>query len=160
MLPRPFQPRLLQREVPLRRLIRIVDQHQCRIRPQTLSLLDHRLLVLCHKPRPKKRSNRSYKWNVVKNIPRRIHIDPARRSRHRGHRRQTRKPLPPAPNRLVPPVRQHKINRRRNRLPINPQQLIRRRVPAWSMRRHPEPLRNWLKMFLLLMNTRLAPPPP
>jgi len=105
---------------------------------------------------------------MIKNIPRRHHINPARRSRHRSNRRQTRKPLLPSANRLVPPIRQHKIDRRRYRLPINSQQLIRRRVRTGSMRRHPKPgispmifvVIQWLKVLRLLMNTRSAPPPP
>jgi hypothetical protein len=168
MLTSPRQPSLLQSEVPLRRLVRIVDQHQPRIEPQPFRLLNHRLLILPHKPPPKKRSNRSYKWHPIKNIPSRTHINPASRSRHRRHRGQTRKPLLPRPDRLIPPVRQHKINRRRNRLPINPQQLIRRRVRTRSMRRHPKPripppvfaVFQRLKVLRLLMNTRPAPPPP
>jgi hypothetical protein len=168
MLPRPLQPRLLQREIPLRRLIRIINQHQPRVKPQPLRLFNHRLLILPHKSRPKKRSNRSYKWHPIKNIPDRTNIDPASRSRHRRHCSQTRKPLLPRANRLIPPVRQNKINRRSNRLPINSQQLIRRRVRARSMRRHPKPrisppvfaVLNRLKVLRLLMNTRPAPPPP
>jgi hypothetical protein len=168
MFPCPLQPSLLQREIPLRRLIRIVDQHQPRIEPQPLRLLNHRLLVLPYKPRPKKRSNRSYKWHPIKNIPRRAHINPASRSRNRRHRSQTRKPLLPSPDRLIPSIRQHKINLRRNRLAINSQQLIRRRVRARSMRRHPKSrispivfaVVQRLKVLLLLMNARPAPPPP
>jgi hypothetical protein len=168
MLPRPFQPGLLQSEIPLRRLIRIVDQHQPRIEPQTLRLLHHRLLILPYKSSPKKRSDRSYKWHPVKNIPSRTHINPASRSRNRRHRSQAGKPLLPGPDRLIPPIRQHKINRRRNRLPINPQQLVRRRVRTGSVRRHPKPrippvilaVFQRLKILRLLMNTRPAPPPP
>jgi hypothetical protein len=168
MFPRPLQTRLFQREVPLRRLVGIINQHQPRIEPQPLRLLHHRLLILPHKPRPKERSNRSHKWHMIKNIPRRHHINPASRRRNRRHSRQTRKPLLSRTNRLVPPIRQHKINRRRDRLPINPQQLIRCRVRARSMRRHPKPgipslifvVVQWLKVLRLLMNTRPAPPPP
>ncbi len=168
VLPRPLQPSLLQRKIPLRRLIRIIDKHQPRIEPQPLRLLNHRLLVLPYKPSPKKRSNRSYKWHVIKNIPSRTNINPASRSRNRRHRSQASKPLLPSPNRLISPIRQHKINRRRNRLPISPQQFIRRRVRTGSMRRHPKPrisslvfaVFQRLKVFLLLVNTRPAPPPP
>jgi hypothetical protein len=168
MLPCPLQPSLFQSEVPLRRLIRIVDQHQTRIEPQPLRLLNHRLLVLPYKPRPKKSSNRSYKWHPIKNIPSRTHINPASRSRNRRHRSQTRKPLFPSPDRLIPSIRQHKINLRRNRLPINPKQFIRRRIRTGSMRRHPKSrvspiilaVFQWLEVFLFLMNTRPAPPPP
>ncbi|MCU1252896.1 MAG: hypothetical protein JWQ49_5925 [Edaphobacter sp.] len=168
MLPRTLQPSLLQRKIPLRRLVRIVDQHQPRIEPQPLRLLHHRLLILPHKPSPEKLSNRSYKWHPIKNIPGRTNIDPAGRSCNRRHGSQTGKPLLPGPNRLIPPVRQHKINRRRNRLSINPQQFIRRRVRTRSMRRHAKPCISPLvlavvqrfKMLLLLMNTRPAPPPP
>jgi hypothetical protein len=168
MLPRPLQPGLLQSEVPLRRLICIVNQHQPRIEPQPLRLLHHRLLILPHKPPPKKRSDRSYKWHPIKNIPRRTNINPASRSRNRRNRSQAGKPLLASPDRLIPPVRQHKVNRRSNRLPINPEQLIRRRVRARCMRRHPKPrippvilaVVQRLKVLLLLMNTRPAPPPP
>jgi hypothetical protein len=168
MLPRPLQPRLLQSEIPLRRLIRIINQHQPRIEPQPLSLLHHSLLILPNKPSPKKRSNRSYKWHPIKNIPGRTNIDPASRRRHRSHRSQTSKPLAPRANRLIPPVRQHKIDRRCNRLPINPQQLIRRRIRTRSMRRHPKPriptlildILDWLKVLRLLVNTSRRPPPP
>jgi hypothetical protein len=168
MLPRPLQPRLLQSEIPLRRLIRIIDQHQPRIKPQPLSLLHHRLLILPHKSRPKKRSNRSYKWHPIKNIPGRTNINPASRSRYRGHRSQTSKPFLSRANRLIPPIRQHKINLRRYLLPINPQQLIRRRVRTGSMRRHSKPrippfvlsILNRLKVLRLLMNTSRRPPPP
>jgi len=128
MLPSPLQPSLLQSEVPLRRLIRIVDQHQPRIEPQSLRLLDHRLLILPYKPSTKERSNRSYKWNPVKNIPRRNHINPASRRSNRSHGSQTRKPLIATSNRLVPPIRQHKINRRRNRLAVHAQQFVRSTV--------------------------------
>jgi hypothetical protein len=168
MRPRPLKPSLFQRKVPLRGLIRVIDQHQPRMKPQPRRLLHHRLLILPYKPRSKKRSNRSYKWHMIKNIPRRHHINPASRRRNRSHRRQTRKPLLPRAYRLVPPIRQHKINRRRNRLAINPQQLIRRRVRTRSMRRHPKPrispaifvVFQWLKVLRLLMNTSLTPPPP
>jgi hypothetical protein len=168
MLARPLQPSLLQREVPLRRLIRIIDQHQPRIEPQPLRLLNHRLLILPHKSRPKEFCNRSNKRNPIKNVPGRIHINPASRSRHRSHRSQTGKPLLPRANRLISPIRQHKINLRRNLLPINPQQLVRRRIRTRSMRRHPKPrippvvftVLNRLKVLRLLMNTRPAPPPP
>ena len=128
MLPTPLQPGLLQSEVPLRRLIRIVDQHQPGIEPQSLSLLDHRLLILPHKSRTTERSNRSYKWNPIEDIPRRNHIDPAGRSSNRRHGSQTRKPLIAAPDRLVPPIRQHKIDRGRNRLAIHAQQFVRSTV--------------------------------
>jgi hypothetical protein len=168
MFPGPLQPRLLQSEVPLRRLIRVVDQHQSRMKPQSLRLLDHRLLILPHKPRSKESSNRSYKWHMVKNIPSGHYVNPARRSRHRSNRRQTRKPLLPSANRLVPPIRQHKIDRRRNRLTINAEQLIRSRVRTGSMRRHPKPcvspiifiVVQRLEVLRLLVNTRPAPPPP
>jgi hypothetical protein len=160
MLPHALQPPLFQREVPLRWLVRIVDQHQPRVIPQPLRLLDHRLLVLPHKPRPEERRHRGHQRHMVKNVPRRQHIDPARRSRHRSHRRQARKPLLSAPDRLVPPVWQHKIDRRRHRLAIHSQQLVRRAVPARRVRRHPKPLRNRLKVLQLLMDARLRPPPP
>src|ERR1700694_2780342 len=39
----------LQREIPFRRPVRIVDQHQPRIVLQSFRLLDHRLLVLAEK---------------------------------------------------------------------------------------------------------------
>ncbi len=168
MLTRAFQPGLFQREIPLRRLIRIINQHQPRIEPQPLSLLHHRLLILPHKPRPKKRSDRSYKWNPIKNIPRRANINSTSRSRHRSHRSQTCKPLLSRANRLIPPVWQHKINLRRYLLPIHPQQLIWRRIRTRSMRRHPKPripplilaILNRLKVLRLLMNTSRRPPPP
>ena len=46
------QPPLLQREVPLCRLVRIIYQHHRRIRAQAARLFHHRLLVLPHKLRP------------------------------------------------------------------------------------------------------------
>ena len=105
---------------------------------------------------------------MVENVPRPHHVNPARRSRHRRHRRQTCKPLISAPDRLVTPVRQHKINRRRNRLPIHPQQLVRRGVTARRMRRHPKTsipsamlfIRQRLKLLRLFMDRSPAPPPP
>jgi hypothetical protein len=168
MLPRTLQSSLLQREIPLRWLIRIIDQHQPRIESQPLRLLNHRLLILPHKPPPKECSNRSYKWNPIKNIPGRTHIYSAGRSCNGRHCRQTRKPFLPRANRLIPPVRQHKIDRRCDRLAINSQQLIRRRVRAWRMRRHSKPrilpairiVIQRLKVLCLLVNARLTPPPP
>ena len=105
---------------------------------------------------------------MIKNIPRRADIDPAGRSRHRRHRRQTSEPLLSCANRLISSIRQHKINLRRNLLPINSQQPIRRRVRTGSMSRHSKPcippkvfaVFQWLKMLLLLMDTRPASPPP
>src|ERR1700733_4324448 len=168
MLPRTLQSSLLQREIPLRRLIRIIDQHQPGIESQPLRLLNHGLLILSHKPPPKECSNWSYKWNPIKDIPSRAHINPRSRSRNGRHCRQTRKPFLPRANRLIPPVRQHKIDRRCDRFAINAQQLIRRRVRARCMRRHAKPripaaipiIIERLKVLRLLVNARLASPPP
>ena len=78
MLPRPIQPRLLQREVPLRRLVGIVNQHQARIVLQPLRLLDHRHLVLPHKLRPEELRHRRDKRHVIEDVPRPNHVDAAR----------------------------------------------------------------------------------
>ena len=91
------QPPLLQREVPLRRHVRIVNQHQPRVRPQPARLLHHRLLILRHELRPKVRRNRRNKRHPIRNVPSRNHIDPASRRRHRSHRRQRSKPRAPRP---------------------------------------------------------------
>src|SRR6266852_2640657 len=99
MLTRPRQPSLLQSEVPLGRLVRVVDQHQPGVEPQPLSLLDHGLLILLNELRSKERSDGGHKRNPVEDIPRRNHVDPAGRSRNRSHRSQAREPLVPAPDR-------------------------------------------------------------
>lgn len=125
MLTASLQPGLLQSEVPLRRLVCVVDQHQPGMKPQTLGLLDHRLLVLPHKPSTEECSDGSHKRNGIKDIPRRDHINPARRSRHRSHRSQTGEPFVTAADRLVSPIRQHKVDRGRNRLAVDAKQLVR-----------------------------------
>jgi len=155
------QPPLLQREVPLRRHVRVVDQHQPRVRPQPARLLHHRLLVLRHELRPKVRRNRRNQRHPIRNIPPRHHINPARGGCHRSHRRQRSKPPLASlrihrPNRLIPPIRQHEINRR-YRLT---QQLVRRTIRRRSMRRHSKPIGDRFKPLRLLVDTRRAPPPP
>lgn len=103
----------LQREIPFRRTIRIINQHQPRIMLQSLGLLDHRFLIL-----PQKLSCESSKNRYrQKNIPGRHKINPAKIPSHRRHRRQARKPQMPAANLFQPHIRKHEINHRRRILP-------------------------------------------
>src|ERR1700722_19704727 len=101
MLASSLQSSLLQRKVPLRRLVGIIDQHQPGVEPQPFRLLDHRLLILLHEPRSKERSNRSYKWDMIEDVPRSVHIDPTGRSSNRSHSSKAGEPLRTATDRLV-----------------------------------------------------------
>src|SRR5678816_4492961 len=60
-----IEARLLQCEIPLCRLVSIVDQHEAGIVLQTLCLLDHRLLILAHKFCAEELRNRRQERNVV-----------------------------------------------------------------------------------------------
>ena len=160
--PHPSSPRLdqirLQPEIPLRRPVRIINQHQLRIMLQTFRLPNHRLLVLPQKRPPKhaKQTHRQ-KWQ----IPSRHKINPAQIPSHRRHRSPARKPHLPAMNLLQPHVGQDKIDRSSNAFPGNPlQQLIRSAIRTGRMRAHPKSIRDRLKLLLLLVNAVLAPPKP
>ncbi len=157
---RSVHPRLLQREIPLRRTVRVVDQHQRRIILQSLRLLNHCLLVLPHKALSKKGSNRGYKWNRIENIPRRVNVNAARICNRRSYSCETGKPFCPAANRFIAPIRQNKVDGRSNRLAIHAQQFIRSAVPRRRMRRHAKSIRNRLEVLFLLVDRSLFPPPP
>lgn len=73
-----FKPRLFQREVPFRRPISVVDEHQRRVVLQAFRLLDHRDLVLFNKSFSEKRSDSGYKWNAIKDVPGSIYVNTAR----------------------------------------------------------------------------------
>jgi len=159
---RPGPPRLqqisLQREIPLRRPVRIINQHQLRIMLQPFRLPDHRFLILSQKSLPK---HPEQKHRQKRQIPRGHKINPAQIPPHWRHRSPARKPHLPAVNLLQSHVRQDKINRSRHAFAGNPrQQLIRRAVRARRVRAHAKPVRYRLKPFLLFVNAVLAPPEP
>src|SRR5580700_8112952 len=78
-----FQP-----EIPLSGSVRIVNQHQTGIVLQSLSLQDHRLLVLPQELLGKDSENRDWQQQ----IPSRHKINPAKIAAHRGDRGPTGKP--------------------------------------------------------------------
>src|SRR5580658_2312225 len=152
-----FQQVGLQPEIPLRRPVRIVNQHQPRIVLQSLRLLDHRLLVLPQKFFRKHPENP----NRQEQIPRRHKINPAQIAPHRRHRRPARKPQLAAANLFRPDIWQNKVDRRRHRLArIFFQHPVRRAVRARRMRAHPESVGNRLELFFFLVNAMPAPPVP
>jgi len=147
-----FQP-----EIPLRRPVGIINQHQTRIVFQSLGLQNHRLLVLPQKFLRKYSKNP----NRQQQIPSRNKINPAKIAPHRRHCRAARKPQLPAPNLFRPDIRQNKINRRRHRLArIFLQHSVRRAVRARRVRAHPKTIRNRLELFFLLVNAMPTPPVP
>jgi hypothetical protein len=72
-----FDPRLLEGEVPFGGAICIINEHEGGVVFQALRLLDHGELVLLHESLTEKTSNRSYKWDVVEDIPGGVDIDTA-----------------------------------------------------------------------------------
>src|SRR5713226_7631256 len=147
-----------QREVPLRRPVRIINQYQPRVVPQSLRLLDHRLLVLAEKNLAKDPENRNWQ---EKQIPRRHEIDAAQIPPHRRHRRAAGKPQLPAAILFRADIRQHEIDRGRHRLAGDPlEQLIRSTVRARRMRAHPEAVRNRLELLGFLVNAPALSPEP
>jgi hypothetical protein len=147
----------LQSEIPLRRPVRVINQHQPRIVLQSLSLQDHRLLVLPQKLLRKNPENPNRKQQ----IPSRHKINPAKIATHRRNRRPARKPQLPAPNLFRPDIRQNKVDGSRHRLAgIFLQHPVWRAVRAWRMGTHPKSIRNRLELFFLLMNAMPAPPVP
>ncbi len=152
-----FQEIRLQPEIPLRRPVRVIDQHQPWIVFQPLGLQDHRLLVLPQKLLRKDTKDRHWQ----EQIPSRREINPAKIAAHRRHRRPARKPQLPAPDLLRPDIGQHKVDRRCHRLAgIFLQHPIRRAVRAWRMRAHPESVRNWLELLFFFVDAVPAPPVP
>jgi len=148
----------LQREIPLRRPVRVVDQHQPRIVFQSFRLPDHRLLILAEKDLAEDPENRN---RQEEQIPRRHEIDPANIPPHRRHRRAAREPHLPAAIFLCADIRQHEIDRGRHRLPGDfLEHLIRRAVRARRMRAHPETVRNRLELFGFLVNAPALSPEP
>src|ERR1700675_343744 len=148
---------LLQREIPFRRTVRVINQHQLRIMLQSFRLLDHRFLVLPQKDLREDTEDRNRK----RQIPRRAKIDPAQVPSHRRHRSPAGKPQLTATIDLRPDIRQHKVNRRRHRLAGHlRQQLVRRAVRAGLVRAHPKSIWNRLILFRLLVNACLASPEP
>ena len=147
----------LQPEIPFRRPVGIINQHQPRIVLQSFGLQDHRLLVLPQKFLRKNPENPNWQ----KQIPSRHKINPAKIAPHRRHRRPAREPKLPAPNLFRPHIRQNKIDRRRHRLArIFLQHSVRRAVRARRMRTHPESIWNRLELFLFFMDTVPTAPIP
>ena len=147
-----FQP-----EIPLGGPVGIVDQHQPWIVLQSLSLQDHRLLILAQELLRKDPENR-YRQQQ---IPSRHKINPAKVPLHGRYGRSAGKPQLPAPNLLRPDIRQHKIDRRRHRLArIFLQHPVWRAIRARRVRTHPESIGNRLKLFFFLMNAMPAAPVP
>lgn len=158
---RPRPPRLqmvrLQPEIPFRRPVGIINQHQSRVVLQSLGLQDHRLLVLPQEFLCKYTEDRHWQ----KQIPSRHEINPAKIAPYRGHRRPARKPQLPAPYLFRPDIRQNKIDRRRHRLArIFLQHPVRCAVRARSMRTHPKSIRNRLELFLFFMDAAPTAPIP
>ena len=152
-----FQQVGLQPEIPFRRPVRIIDQHQPRVVLQPFGLQDHRLLVLPQKFLRKYSENP----NGHQQVPRRHEINPAKIAPHRRHRRPARKPQLPGPNLFRPDIWQNKIDRRRHRLArIFLQHPVRRAVRARRVRTHPESIRNRFKLFFFFVNAMPAPPVP
>src|SRR5712664_3683758 len=148
----------LQREIPFRWPVRVIDQHQPRIVLQSFRLPDHRFLVLAQKDFAEYLENRN---RQKEKIPRRHEIDAAQIPPHRRHRRPAREPHLPAAILLRADIRQHEIDRRRHRLPGNSlEQLVRRAIRARRMRTHPEAVRNWLELLGFLVNASALPPEP
>jgi hypothetical protein len=148
---------LLQRKIPFRRTVRVINQHQLRIMLQSFRLPNHRFLILPQKYLRKDAKHRNRK----RQIPRRDKIDPAQIPANRRHRRAARKPQLPTSVDLRPDIREHEINGRRHSFTSHfRQQLVRRAVRAWLVRAHPKSIWNRLKLFRLLMNAGLAPPEP
>jgi hypothetical protein len=147
----------LQPEIPFRRPVRIVNQHQPGIVLQSLSLQYHRLLIL---PQKFLRENpKNPNWQ--KQIPCRHKINPAQIAPHGRYGGPARKPQLPAANFLRPDIRQHKINRRRHRLArIFFQHPVRRAVRARRMWAHAKATRNRFKLFFFLVNAVPAAPVP
>ena len=147
----------LQPEIPLRRPVRIVYQHQPRIVLQSLGLQDHRLLVLPQKLLRKNPENP----NRQKQVPGRHKINPAKIAPHRRNGRPAGKPQLPAPNLFSPDIRQNKIDRCRHGLArISLQHPVRRAIRAGRVRTHPKSIRNRLKLLLFFVNAMPAPPIP
>ena len=147
----------LQPEIPLGRSVGVINQHEPRVMLQPLSLQNHCLLILPQKLLRKDPENPDRQ----KQIPRRHKINPAKVPSHRRNRRTARKPQLPAPNLLGPHVGQNKVDSRSYRLAGIPlQQPVRRTVRARRMRTHPKPIRNRLKLLLLLVNAVPAAPVP
>src|SRR5882724_496457 len=147
-----------QREIPLRRTVRIVDEHKPRIVLQPFRFLNHRLLVLAEKHFAEHAENRN---RQKEQIPRRHEVDPAQIPPHRRHRRPAGKPHLSALIDLRAQVRQHKIDRRCHRLPGDfLQQLIGRAVRTRRMRAHAETVRNRLELLGFLVNAPALPPEP
>src|SRR5579863_2743999 len=158
----PLQIRRLQLEVPLRRTIRVVDQHQMRIMLQALRLILHRLAVLFDKLCKHKFQQRRSKRNPAKNIPASHHVDPAMAARDGRYGCQAGKPILPCANGFEAQVGQNKINGGRNRIRIRvqPQQPVRRAVRAGCVGAHAKAQRYRLEILLLLVNALPAAPPP
>ncbi len=147
----------LQPEIPLRRPVRIIDQHQPRVVLQPFGLQDHRLLVLPQKFLRKYSENP----NGHQQVPRRHEINPAKIAPHRRHRRPARKPQLPAPNLFRPDIWQNKIDRRSNRLTgVFLQHPVRRAVRARRVWAHPKTIRNRFKLFFFFVNAMPAAPVP
>ena len=147
----------LQREIPLRRAVRVIDQHQSGVMFQPFRLLDHGLLVL---PQELLRKNPEHPHRQ-EYVPGRDKINTAEIPPHRSNRGPARKPKMPAANLLESHVGQHEIDHRGRRLPGKiTQNLVRRAVRRRLVFAHPEPIRNRLELLFLLMNAVPAPPEP
>src|SRR6267154_40128 len=148
----------LQREIPFRRSVRVIDEHQPRIVFQAFGLPDHGLLILTEKNLTKHSENRG---RQEKQIPRRHEIDPAQVPPHRRHRRAAGEPQLPAAILLRADVRQHEIDRRRYWLPGDfLEQPVRCAVGARRMRAHPETVGYRLEPLGFLVNASAFPPEP
>src|SRR5580693_10160928 len=157
-----LQIRRLQLEIPLRRTIRVVDQHQMRIVLQALRLILHRLPVLFDELRKHKFQQRRSKRHPAENVPASHHINTAMAARDGRHGGQAGKPILPCPNGFEAQVGQNKIDggRDRIRVRVKPQQLVRRAVRAGHVRAHAEAHGDRLEILLLLVNAVPAAPPP
>src|SRR5215469_18122176 len=95
-----LQMRGLQLKIPFRGAVGVVDQHQMRIRFQSLRLLGNRLGILRNEARAQNSNDESNHWNKSKDVPRSAEIQPAQIAANRSDNCATGKPQASGPNLL------------------------------------------------------------
>src|ERR1017187_9235173 len=127
---------------------------------QSLSLLDHRQLVLANEPSAEELGDRGKRRNVRKDVPRRADIDPAMVLGCWRDRGKAGEPFLATADDFVAPVGQDEVDGRGDGLTVNSQQLVGRAVGRRLMRGHAEAAVDGLELLLLLVDTLLRTPPP
>ena len=107
-----FEVRGFQLEIPLRRPVGVVDQHEMGIVLQAFGLHFHRAAVLLDELREDEFQETWYKRNPAKQVPGGDDVDAALCARDRSNRRQAREPIFAGTNRLGANVRQYEIDGR------------------------------------------------